>query len=66
MDKNNQRGITWKLNTGEQSFLYATHGINIIHIPISFHEDITHDYQVIGFKYKNNTKRAKHKNKKEK
>ena len=36
----NQRGITWKLRKGEQSFLYATRHSDLIHIPINLHEDI--------------------------
>ena len=40
--KNNQRGITSKLRKGEQSFLRATHRLNLIHIPI--HEDILNGY----------------------
>ena len=40
LEKINQRGITWKLRQGEQSFLYMTHRPDLIHIPIKWHEDI--------------------------
>ena len=46
--KKNQRGITWKLNTGEQSFLHVTHSLYLIHIPRKFQEDIPNDYRVMG------------------
>ena len=42
--KNNQRGITWKLSKGEQSFLCATHRPDLLHIPIKLHEDIMKSY----------------------
>ena len=38
--KKNQRGITWKLNKGEQPFLRTTHRLDLIHMRIKFHEDI--------------------------
>ena len=38
LEKNNQRGITWKLRKGEQSFLCVTCHPNPIHIPIKLHE----------------------------
>ena len=37
--KIDQRGITWKLRKGKQSFLCTTHRHDIIHIPIKLHED---------------------------
>ena len=40
LEKNNQRGITWKLRKGEQSFLCMTHRHDLICIPIKLHEDI--------------------------
>ena len=43
----NQRGIIQKLIKREQSFLYATHFFDLIHIPIKFHEDIPNSYRVI-------------------
>ena len=42
--KNNQRGITWKLRKGEQSFLCASHRCDLIHIPIELHEVIPNGY----------------------
>ena len=42
--KINQRGITWKLRKGEQSFLCATHRRDLIYIPIKLHEDIPNGY----------------------
>ena len=38
--KINQRGITWKLRKGEQSFLCTTHSPDLIHIPIKLYKDI--------------------------
>ena len=38
--KTNQREVTQKLRKGEQSFLYVTHGFNLIHIALKFHQDI--------------------------
>ena len=46
--KNNQRGITQKLIKGKQSFLYATHCLDLFDIPIKFHEDIPNSYRVMG------------------
>ena len=43
--KINQRGKTWKLRKGEQSFLCATCP-NLIHIPTKLHEDILNGYRV--------------------
>ena len=48
MEKNNRRGMIWKLNMGRQSFLHATHRLYLIHIPMNFHVDIQNDYRVIG------------------
>ena len=39
---------TQKLRQGEQRFLYATHPLYLIHIPIKFHEDIPSFYRVMG------------------
>ena len=49
LEKINQRGITWKLRKGEQSFLCATHccDLPVIHIPIKLHEDIPNGYRVM-------------------
>ena len=44
--KINQRGITWKLRKGAQSFSYTTCCPNLIHIPIKLHEDIPNLYRV--------------------
>ena len=33
--------------SGEQSFLYATHRPDLIHIPIKLHEDIPNGYGVM-------------------
>ena len=43
---NHQWGITQKLRKGEQSFFYATHRLDINHIPVKFHEDIPYSYRV--------------------
>ena len=45
--KINQRGITWKLGKGEQSFLCATHRPDLKHIPIKLHEDILNCYRIM-------------------
>ena len=39
LEKNNKKGITWKLRRGEQSFLCATHHHDQIHIPIKLADD---------------------------
>ena len=44
LEKINQRGKTWQLRKGEQSFLCATHRPDLIHIPIKLHEDILNCY----------------------
>ena len=44
----NQRGITWKLNMGEQSFLHLAHRLYLIHIPIKVYEDIPNGFRVMG------------------
>ena len=36
--------ITWKIRKGEQSFLCATHCLDLIHTPIKLHEDILKGY----------------------
>ena len=46
--KINQRGRTWRIRKGEQSFLSATHRYDLIHIPIKLHEDIPKGYRVIA------------------
>ena len=55
---NNQRGITQKLRKGKQSFLYVTHCLELIYIPIKFCEDIPNSYRVMRctriFDIKNN------------
>ena len=42
--KINQRGITWKLRKGEQSFLCETHRLDLIYTPINLYEDILKGY----------------------
>ena len=42
--KINQRGITWKIRKGEQSFLSGTHRRDLTHTPIKLHEDIPNGY----------------------
>ena len=42
--KNNQRGITWEIRKGDQSFLCVTHHGDLIRIPIKLHEDIPNGY----------------------
>ena len=42
--KINQREVTQKLRKGEQSFLYVTNCLNLIHITIKFHQDIPYGY----------------------
>ena len=42
--KINQRDIPWKIRKGEQSFLCATHRLDLIYIPIKLHEDIPNSY----------------------
>ena len=37
LEKINQRGITWKLRKGEQSFLCVKHRPDLIHIPIKLY-----------------------------
>ena len=44
LKKNNQRGITWKLSKGEQSFLCSTHRPDLIHIPTKLHKDTLNSY----------------------
>ena len=44
LEKKNQRGITWKLRNGEQSFLCSTRRRDLIHILIKLHEDIPNSY----------------------
>ena len=39
-EKNNLRGITWKVGKGERPLLSGTHCLFVIHIPIKLHEDI--------------------------
>ena len=40
----NQRGITWKIRKGEQSFFCMTHHPDLMHIPIKLHEAILNCY----------------------
>ena len=40
LGKMNLRGIAWNLRKGGQSFLSATHCLDLIQIPIKLHEDI--------------------------
>ena len=46
--ENEQNGITWNFQKGEQSFLCMTHCIYLIHISKKLHEDITCGYRVMG------------------
>ena len=46
--KINQRGITWKIREGEQSFLCPTHRRDPIHIPKKLHEDIANGYRLMS------------------
>ena len=39
-----QREVTQKLRKEEQSFLYVTHHLNLIHIAIKFNQDIPYGY----------------------
>ena len=48
LEKNKQRGITWKLRKEEQSFLLATRCHDLEHIPIKLHEDISDRYRVMA------------------
>ena len=48
MEKINQRGITWKLNTEKKIILKATNRFYLLHIPIKLHENISNDYGVMG------------------
>ena len=57
-----KRGNTQKLINKEQSFLYATHFLDQIHIPIKCHEDISNGYRVMGCTRREITQN-KHKNK---
>ena len=45
--KINQRGITWKLRKGEQSFLCMTCHPDLIQIPIKLHEYILNSYLIM-------------------
>ena len=56
----NQRDITHKLIKEGQLFLQATHCLDIIHIPIEFHEDISNSYRVMECTILKNTQN-KHK-----
>ena len=40
----NQRGITWKIREGGQSFLCATYHRYLIHIPVKLYEVIPNGY----------------------
>ena len=40
--------VTQKLRKGEQSFLYVTDCLNLIHIAIKFHQDIPYGYLVMA------------------
>ena len=48
LEKNNKRGITWKLRNRKQSFLSATRRPDVIYIPIKLLEDILNAYQIKG------------------
>ena len=38
--KFHKKEVTQKMRKGDQSFLYTTHHLNLIHIAIKFHQDI--------------------------
>ena len=44
LEKINQRGITWKVRKGEQSFLCVTYRPDLIHISMKLHEGIINGY----------------------
>ena len=46
LEKNNQRGKTWKVREGEPLFLYRTCRPDLIHISIKLHEDIPNSNRV--------------------
>ena len=46
--KNNLRGITQEMRKRKQSFIYATHHLDLNHIAIQFHGDISNCYLVMG------------------
>ena len=46
--KTNQREVTQKLRKKEQSFLYATHSLDLIHNVIKFHQDILYGFLVMA------------------
>ena len=48
VEKTNQREVTQKLRMREQSFLYATHCLDLIHIAIKFHQNIPYGYLVMA------------------
>ena len=54
----NQRSITQKLRKGEQSSLYMTHRLDLIHIPIKLHEDMATNYGVYKNFWNNNNQRG--------
>ena len=43
-----QKEVTQKLGKGEQSFLYETHRLYLIHIAIKFHLDMPYGYLSYG------------------
>ena len=45
--QSNQREVTQKVRKGEQSFLYATSCLGLIHIAIKFHPDIPFNHRVM-------------------
>ena len=46
--KNNLRGITQEMRKRKHSFIYATHYLDLNHIAIQFHGDISNCYLVMG------------------
>ena len=46
--KFHQMDVTQKLRKEEQSFLYSTHRLNLIHIAIKLHQDIPYGYLVMA------------------
>ena len=46
--KISSKGRTQKLRKGEQTFMYLTHRLNLIHIAVKFHLDIPYGYLVMA------------------
>lgn len=46
--KTSQKGNTHRNTEREQSYLYGTHQLNLIHIATKFHQDISNDNPVMA------------------